>query len=99
MTIDRNKLVCFVVGAKTADGAWHWGALNEDKSWLCALNLDQSVAAEKSGVFCSTPSEQLVSAALGGLGLAASEEVMAHRLFHPSDSDESASVLSRKVLR
>lgn len=99
MSIDRSKLVCFVVGAKSADGVWHWGALNEQKTWLCPLNLDQSVAAEKSGVFCSKPSEQLVSAAAAGLGLQAPTDVIAHRLFHDSDSDESASVLSRKVLR
>lgn len=99
MSIDRKNLVCFVVALKASDGTWQWCALNEDKEWLRPLDVEQSVAGEKAGVFCSKPNEQVVRAASAGLGMASYSEVIAHRLFHPSDSDESASVLSRKVLR
>jgi len=99
MPIDRKKLVCFVVALKSPDGTWHGGALNEDKAWLQPLDTDLWGAGEKAGVFCSKPSEELLRAAKEGIGLPEPVEVRAHRLFHASDSDESASVLSRKVLR
>lgn len=99
MPIDRKNLVCFVIALKSPDGSWHGCALNEDKAWLRPLDADLSAAGEKAGVFCSKPSDELLRAAATGLGLAEHTEVRAHRLFHSSDSDESASVLSRKVLR
>jgi hypothetical protein len=99
MPIDRKKLVCFVVALKSPDNAWHGCALNEDKAWLQPLDTDLWGAGEKAGVFCSRPSEELLRAAAEGLGIPEPVEVRAHRLFHASDSDESASVLSRKVLR
>jgi len=99
MSIDRKKLACFVVGMRVSEqGQWSWCALNEDRQWLAALDAAGSFAGEKAGVFCRDPGDVVRAAAAQGLGLPADAEIVAHRLFQPSDSDEAAAVLSSRVM-
>ncbi len=98
MSIDRKKLVCFVVSAKNVAGEQLWCALNEDREWLSNLEAEPAGAAEKAGVYCCSPSEEVRRAAATALGVDAFSDIVAHRLFQTSDSDECAAVISRRAL-
>jgi len=98
MTLDRKQLACHVVGVKTAADQWQWCALNEDGVWLTSLDGERAAQAEKVGVYCCQPGEHLQAAAQAGLDVPQPLETVTYQLFQPSDSDESAEVLSRKVL-
>ncbi|VCU71349.1 hypothetical protein PIGHUM_03430 [Pigmentiphaga humi] len=97
MVIDRKKLVCFVVATRNASGAQRWCALNEDREWLANLAAGPAAAAEKAGVYCCNPSQELRRAAAQALGVEEGSEFVVHKLFQSSDSDECAEVISRKV--
>lgn len=98
MTLDRKQLACYVVGVKSGGDQWQWCALNEDGVWLTSLDVERAVQAEKVGVYCCQPSDRVCAAAQAGLDVAQPQETVAYRMFQASDSDESAGVLSRKVL-
>ncbi|GAA4339928.1 hypothetical protein GCM10023144_38810 [Pigmentiphaga soli] len=99
MSIDRKAMVCFVVAAKGSDGAWRWGALNEDRQWLMPLHAEEFAAGEKAGVLCCKTDDLIRQVAIEGLGMDSATEVIVHRLFQASDSDDCAAVISRKVRR
>jgi len=98
MTLNRKQLACHIVGIRTDAQQWQWCALNEDGAWLTPLDIERAAQAEKVGVYCCQPSASVQAAALAGLDVSQPLETVAYQLFHPSDSDESAEVLSRKVL-
>jgi len=98
MTLDRKQLACHVVGMRTDADQWQWCALNEDGVWLTSLDDERAEQAEKVGVYCCQPSDRVQAAAQAGLDISQPLETVAYQLFHPSDSDESAEILSRKVL-
>jgi len=96
MVIDRKKLVCYVVAVKDAAGE-RCCALNEDREWLANLGAESAALAERAGVYCCNPSPELRRAAAAALGVDAGAELVVHRLFQDSDSDECAEVIARKV--
>lgn len=98
MTTDRKGLACFVVGIEAAPQDYRWCVLNEDRAWLAAIDAERGAKGEKIGVFCCNPDQEVRQVALAGLGVNTEVNLIAYRLFHPSDTDEAAVILSRRVM-